>query len=128
MPQGHRLAGRERVQMEDLAGEPFVTTRPGYWPRELTDRLFAAAGLQPEYVCESDEPGATGYLISAGLGVGLVPAYSRSTSAHLPGAWMSLDVPDSHRVLTLVRRADTYFSAAAQRLTDFAGEYFRSLQ
>ena len=127
VPQGHRLAGRERVRLEEVAGEPFVTTRPGYWPRELTDRLFAAAGLQPEYVCESDEPGATGYLISAGLGVGLVPAFSRSASTYLPGAWMHLDVPDCHRVLTLVWRADTYFSAAAQRLTDFASDYFRRL-
>lgn len=127
VPQGHRLAGRKRVRLEEVAGEPFVTTRPGYWPRELTDRLFAEAGLQPDYVCESDEPGATGYLISAGLGVGLVPAYSRGVGAHLPGAWMHLDVPDCHRVLTLVWRADTYFSAAAQRLTDFASHYFRHL-
>jgi DNA-binding transcriptional LysR family regulator len=127
VPERHRLAGRERVRLEEVAGEPFVTTRPGYWPRELTDRLFAEAGLRPEYVCESDEPGATGYLISAGLGVGLVPAFARSTSAHLPGAWMRLDVPDCHRVLTMVWRADAYFSAAAQRLTDFASDYFRRL-
>lgn len=127
VPPGHRLAGRECVRPEELAGEPFVTTRPGYWPRELTDQMFAAAGLQPVYVCESDEPGATGYLISAGLGVGLVPAYSLSTSAYLPGSWVRLDVPDCYRVLTLVWRADTYFSAAAQRLTDFASEYFRRL-
>lgn len=127
VPQGHRLAGRERVRLDDIAGEPFVTTRPGYWPRELTDRLFAAAGRQPEYVCESDEPGATGYLISAGLGVGLVPEYSLRAAGQVPGSWLRLDVPDCHRVLTLVWRADTYLSAAARRLTDFASEYFQRL-
>jgi DNA-binding transcriptional LysR family regulator len=125
LPPGHRLTGRERVRLEDLVDEPFVTTRPGYWQRELTDRLFAAAGLRPEYVCESDEPGATGYLISAGLGIGLVPAQALSAATHVPGSWVHLDVPDCHRVLTLVWRADTYFSAAAQRLADFASEYFR---
>jgi DNA-binding transcriptional LysR family regulator len=124
LPPGHPLTGRERVRLEDLADEPFVTTRPGYWPRELTDRLFAAAGLLPKYVCESDEPGATGYLISAGLGVGLVPAFSLRAANQVPGSWLHLDVPDCHRVLTLVWRADTYFSAAAQRLADFASEYF----
>lgn len=127
VPPGHRLAGRKRVRLEDIAGEQFVTTRPGYWPRELTDRLFAAAGLRPEYVCESDEPGATGALIGAGLGVGLVPEFSRRASAHAPVAWLHLDVPDCHRRLSLVWRADTYFSAAAQRLTDFASDYFHRL-
>jgi DNA-binding transcriptional LysR family regulator len=127
LPPGHRLTGRERVRLEEVAGEPFVTTRPGYWPRELTDRLFAAAGLRPEYVCESDEPGATGYLISAGLGVGFVPEYASRATTGLPGSWTQLDVPDCHRVLTLVWRADTYFSAAAQRLADFASDYFAGL-
>ncbi|SEF26679.1 DNA-binding transcriptional regulator, LysR family [Amycolatopsis pretoriensis] len=123
VPVGHRLAGRERVRIADLAGEPFVTTRPGYWPRELADRLFAAAGLRPEYTCESDEPGATGDLIGAGLGIGLVPAYSRGVT-HIPGVWLHVDAPDCHRTLNLVWRADAYLSVAAQRLSDFAAEYF----
>lgn len=127
VPPGHRLAGRERVRLEDIAGEQFVTTRPGYWPRELSDRLFAAAGLRPKYTCESDEPGATGDLISAGLGVGLVPGFSRRAATHAPVAWLHLDVPDCYRSLTLVWRADTYFSAAARRLTDFASDYFHRL-
>ncbi|WP_020669124.1 LysR family transcriptional regulator [Amycolatopsis nigrescens] len=127
VPPGHHLAGRERVRPEDLAGEPFVTTRPGYWPRELADRLFAAAGLQPDYTCESDEPGVTGDLIGAGLGVGLVPALSRHSALHTPVSWMRLDAPDCYRSLTLVWRADTYSSVAAQRLTEFAGEYFHRL-
>jgi DNA-binding transcriptional LysR family regulator len=128
VPPGHRLAGRERVRLEDLAGEQFVTTRPGYWPRELADRLFAAAGLRPpEYSCESDEPGATGDLISAGLGVGLIPGYARRVATHTPGSWLHLDAPDCYRSLSLVWRADTYFSVAAQRLADFASDYFDRL-
>ncbi|MFJ7212592.1 LysR family transcriptional regulator [Amycolatopsis sp. NPDC098790] len=123
VPVGHRLAGRKRVRIADLAGEPFVTTRPGYWPRELADRLFAAAGLRPEYTCESDEPGATGDLIGAGLGIGLVPAYSRSAT-HIPGVWLHVDAPGCHRTLNLVWRADAYLSVAAERLSGFAAEYF----
>lgn len=124
VPPEHRLAGRDRVRLEEVAGEPFVTTRPGYWPRELADRLFAAAGLRPEYTCESDEPGATGALIGAGLGIGLVPGMSRHAASHAPVAWLQLDVPDCHRILTVVWRSDTYLSAAARRLIDFAGAYY----
>lgn len=127
VPATHPLAGRERARLEDIAGEPFVTTRPGYWPRELADRLFTEAGIATNYSCESDEPGSTGELISAGLGVGLVPAYSRRAMAHMPGAWLHLDAPGCYRRLSLVWRSDTYFSVAAQKLTEFAGEYFRRL-
>jgi DNA-binding transcriptional LysR family regulator len=125
VPPWHRLAGQERVRLEDIAGEQFVTTRPGYWPRELADRLFAAAGLQPSYTCEGDEPGSTGDLIGAGLGVGLLPEVCRRVTTHVPVALLHLDVPDCHRSLTLVWRADTYVSAAAQRLTAFARDYFQ---
>ncbi|MEU6153541.1 LysR substrate-binding domain-containing protein [Actinosynnema sp. NPDC047251] len=127
VPPGHRLAERGRVRLADVAGEPFVTTRPGYWPRELADRVFAAAGLHPDYTCETDEPGATGELIVAGLGVGLVPEFSRRPEAHARGVWLHLDAPDCYRSLTLVWRADAYFSVAAQRLSDFAREHFRNL-
>ncbi|MBN6033659.1 LysR family transcriptional regulator [Amycolatopsis sp. 195334CR] len=124
VPPGHRLDGRDRAGMAELAGEPFVTTRPGYWPRALADRLFAEAGVDPLYTCESDEPGATGELISSGLGIGLVPGMSRRVATHMPGSFLRLDVPDCHRVLTVAWRGDTYSSAAAQRLTEFAVGYF----
>jgi DNA-binding transcriptional LysR family regulator len=127
VPLGHRLAGQKRVRLEDIADEPFVTTRPGYWPRELADRLFAAAGLRPKYTCESDEPGATGDLIGAGLGIGLVPGFSRRVATAARGAWLYLDAPDCYRSLTLVWRADAYFSTAAQRLSDFARDYFHRM-
>ncbi|AXB44472.1 LysR family transcriptional regulator [Amycolatopsis albispora] len=124
VPPGHRLAGRESVPMDELVGEPFVTTRPGYWPRELADRLFAAAGLRPEYTCECDEPGATGDLIGSGLGIGLVPGMSRRVATHSPVVYARLATPDCYRSLTAVWRGDAYSSAAARRLTEFAGEYF----
>ena len=38
VPPSHRLAGRTRATVGELTGEPFVTTRRGYWQRALTDR------------------------------------------------------------------------------------------
>lgn len=126
VPPGHRLAGRERVGLAEIAGEPFVTTRPGHWPRTLLDRLFAG-GPAPEIVCEGDEPGATGDLIGAGLGIGLVPAFSRRAPTRLPVAWVQLDAPGCERVLTLVWREDAYLSRAAQRFAELAVSWFREL-
>lgn len=126
VPPGHRLAGRDRVTLGEIAREPFVTTRPGHWPRALLDRLFAD-GARPDIVCETDEPGSTGDLIGAGLGVGLVPAFSARAPNRAPGAWLHLDAPGCERVLTLVWREDAYLALAAQRLAELAVSWFRNL-
>jgi DNA-binding transcriptional LysR family regulator len=122
VPPAHPLARRKRVKVSELAGEPFVTTRPGYWQRALTDRLFARAGVQPHITCEGDEPAAVRPMISAGLGIGLLPTVSRQTTDHPPVAWLHVDAPDCRRVLRLVWREDAYLSAAAQRFRDLAAE------
>ncbi|MFB7511544.1 LysR family transcriptional regulator [Streptomyces broussonetiae] len=121
VPLGHRLDGRERVAIRELVDEPFVTTRPGNWQRTLLDRLFAAEGLTPTLSCEGDEPGATQDMISAGLGIGLIPAMSRrlGTQSLVPVGWVRVDAPDCSRTLSLVWSRDTYLSEAALRFREF---------
>ena len=106
------LAGRDVVGIDELVDEPWITARDGHWIRRLLDRLFAARGLTPRIVCESDEPSAIAGLISAGLGVGLVPAFARSTAPSMPGAWLAVDSPECRRAVTLYWGADSRLSSA----------------
>ncbi|MFC8670418.1 LysR family transcriptional regulator [Streptomyces sp. NPDC057199] len=122
VPPTHPLANERRVSIDALAGEPIITTRPGYWHRELTDRLFAAEGLTPIIVMEGDELSAVQPLISAGLGIGLIPAMSRA-GTYPTVALLSLTSPDSCRTLRLVWRKDAYLSAAARRFRDFVVQH-----
>ncbi|MGW3182979.1 LysR family transcriptional regulator [Kitasatospora sp. NPDC001119] len=115
---GHPLAGRTAVGVDDLADQPFIAARPGHWQRRLLERLFAARGLEPRIVCESDEAGAIAELISAGLGIGLVPALSRRTATRLPLVWVGVDDPDCRRSLTLFWASDTRLPAGAIRLRE----------
>ncbi|ALG08547.1 LysR family transcriptional regulator [Kibdelosporangium phytohabitans] len=122
VPATHPFAAGDRVGVADLAGEPFVTSRAGYWPRALLERIFAGTGSRPVIACECDELGTSADLISAGLGVGLVPEMSRGapTPTQGPVVWVELDAPGCERVLSLVWRADTYLPAAAQKLRELA--------
>ncbi|MFB4278718.1 LysR substrate-binding domain-containing protein [Nonomuraea sp. MTCD27] len=113
-PLDHPLAGRASVSIDELAGQPFVTARKGHWIRRLLDRLFAARGLTPKIVCESDEHSAIADLISAGLGIGLVPGFARRSATRTPGAWIAVDSPDCRRTVTLCWGADSHLSAAAR--------------
>lgn len=116
VPLGHPLAERESVTVDDLAGEPMITAREGHWVRGLLDRLFAARGLTPRIVCETDEASAIAALIAAGLGLGLVPGFARHFARDVPGVWLPVDSPDCRRVVTLYRSADAVPSMAARLL------------
>lgn len=126
VPPAHPLAARSRVDVAALADEPLIATRPGYWQRTLTEDLFARAGLRPRIAWESNEPGATQDLISAGLGIGLVPAMSCTADSRAPVTWLHIDEPDCTRTLTVVWRTDAYLSTAARRLRDLAVRHFPS--
>ncbi|MGW3495219.1 LysR substrate-binding domain-containing protein [Streptomyces sp. NPDC001020] len=95
-----------------------MTTHQGHWQRRLLERLFAGRGLVPRIVCEGDEPGAIQVLISAGLGIGLNPAFARRIAEHVPIAWVDIDSPDCRRTLTLVRSASGHLSAGARLMRD----------
>ncbi|MEU4605550.1 LysR family transcriptional regulator substrate-binding protein [Kribbella sp. NPDC023972] len=114
MPLDHPLAGRTSVSIDELADQPFVTSRSGHWGRRLLDRLFAARGLTPRIVCESDEHSAIADLISAGLGIGLVPGFARRSVTRAPIAWIAVDSADCRRTVTLYWGSDSHLSPAAR--------------
>lgn len=73
VPPGHRLARRRRVRLADVAGETFILLRPGYALRETTEALCAEAGFAPRIGFEGDEVETLRGLVTAGLGVSLLP-------------------------------------------------------
>ncbi|WP_410632457.1 LysR family transcriptional regulator [Amycolatopsis sp. cmx-4-83] len=73
VPPHHRLAGRHRVRLADVADETFILLRPGYALRETTERLCAEAGFAPRIGFEGDEVETLRGLVTAGLGVSVLP-------------------------------------------------------
>ncbi|MDR6556094.1 DNA-binding transcriptional LysR family regulator [Arthrobacter pascens] len=69
----HRIAGRRSAALADIKGEPFVALGPGYGMRSLTDALFREAGFRPRIAFESQDSHTVRGLVSAGLGVSILP-------------------------------------------------------
>jgi len=72
LPQGHPLAKKERVTLEDIAAEPLVTYHPSFTGRTRIDSAFAQKKLQPRIALEAIDSDVIKTYVRLGLGIGIV--------------------------------------------------------
>lgn len=71
---GHRLASRKRVDLAELADEPFIASPPSYHLRRILDSSCARIGFAPRVSFEITEFETIRALVAHGLGVAALPA------------------------------------------------------
>lgn len=108
----HRLSGRTRVTLGELAGEAFVTIPRGSGYRDLTDQLLAAAGIVASISFESTDLATIEGLVGAGLGVALLPAALAGQSGTIG---IELDTEDARRTIGVLWRSDRTLTPPARR-------------
>jgi DNA-binding transcriptional LysR family regulator len=72
----HRLAGRSRVTLAQLAAEPFIVREPGSGTRDTADEALRAAGLSIRPVMELASNGAIKRAVAQDLGVSILSRYA----------------------------------------------------
>ncbi|MCX0275183.1 LysR substrate-binding domain-containing protein [Nocardia zapadnayensis] len=122
----HRLAGRSRVALEELADEEFIDFPSGYGNRAVTDRAFTRAGLRRHVTIEIAAIGAGADFVRHRMGVALLP---RGSTGHdidlvsLPVTGADLDWPislatPSNRAPSAAARAPSAAARAFEHLVD----------
>jgi LysR family transcriptional activator of glutamate synthase operon len=106
LPATHPLVGRPRasagsdgsgrlgIRLAEVAREPFIGLRPTSALRKLGDDLCAAAGFRPAVVFEGDDLSNVRGLVTAGLGVAIVPAPRAGSPVAGPGPLLYLPILD----------------------------------
>ncbi len=72
----HRLAGRSRVTLAQLAAEPFIGREPGSGTRDTAEEVFRAAGLSVKPVMELASNGAIKRAVAQDLGVSILSRFA----------------------------------------------------
>ncbi|MDB5856907.1 MAG: cysB [Ramlibacter sp.] len=72
LPQGHPLAKKERITLEDIAAEPLVTYHPSFTGRTRIDTAFAQRKLKPTIALEAIDSDVIKTYVRLGLGIGIV--------------------------------------------------------
>jgi DNA-binding transcriptional LysR family regulator len=87
VPEGHRLARRDTVDLADLDGEPLILPRRGTAAgrfRSLVEHLCAQAGFAPRVAYELEDLPAVQAFVAAGIAV--VPMHGLTLATMPPGA------------------------------------------
>jgi DNA-binding transcriptional LysR family regulator len=127
LPQRHKLAGKPRLPLSALAGEPFVLygNPPG---DSLSGGIFvacAAAGFTPKAVQYSQSVHTTLGLVAGGLGVALVPG-PVSTARRRGVVFRPLAPPVPITEVVLVYHRDENSPAAVEFLSFVRGMLARN--
>jgi DNA-binding transcriptional LysR family regulator len=112
----HRFATRDSVTLADLAGEPIAETPPGWGTRIISERAFAAAGLERTPAFEINDIQTILDLVRNDLAVTLLPAafvLSDDSLAAVPvrGSAMTFEI-------ALARPSGRRLGAAAEALAE----------
>jgi LysR family transcriptional regulator, transcription activator of glutamate synthase operon len=122
---GHRFASRSSVRWSDLADEDFVSFGPGSTIRELVAVAAREVGVRMRAPIEAANLGTVRALVSAGLGVAVLPQEAFA----LPGPPLRavrLTAPGLVRIVALARNTVRYESPAAKTFSEFLRRGLRS--
>jgi DNA-binding transcriptional LysR family regulator len=126
LPGGHRLAGRQRLRLQDLRDEAWIqTSRESACARHVVMSCLAA-GFEPNVSFESDDYQTVQGLVAAGVGVALIPELAlsgvrqdiaiRTLSPRPPGREVTAAAPIGMRRMPAA-------TAMLSILQDVAGRY-----
>jgi LysR family transcriptional regulator, transcription activator of glutamate synthase operon len=118
VPLGHRLAGRRRIRLAEVADEPFVALAVTSEFRELSDRLCRDAGFSPAVAFEADDVATVRALVGSGLGVAILPALHQSAAPGAP-ATLAIAAEDATRPVGLAWIAGRQLPALAEVFRDW---------
>jgi len=127
-PPDHRLAGRRRIPLAELAEEPFIVREIGSGTRAAVERFLATHRLERPQSLEMNSSEAIKQAVRAGLGLGVVSMHTLEMELALKRLTV-LDVEDFPimRHWRLVYRKDRHFSPVSKAFHDYVLENAGSL-
>ncbi|MBB6736002.1 LysR family transcriptional regulator [Cohnella zeiphila] len=122
----HKLAGRKRIELAELADEPFLLFNDHFALHELIPRECRAAGFEPHVAFESSQWDFLVESAAAGLGVTLLPETICRSIDPAKARTAELVHPIIPWRPAMAWRRDGYISLAAREWIRFARAAFES--
>lgn len=127
LPIIHPLADKKALKLSQLRDDAFVLFPTGYILREITMNACQQQGFQPNVAFEGEDIDAIKGLVSAGLGVTLIPEITLIDS--LPRQTVKIPVidPQVTRTVGVIIPTDREMLPTAKLFHEFLNEFFTML-
>ncbi|WP_017755393.1 LysR family transcriptional regulator [Calidifontibacillus oryziterrae] len=118
----HSLAAYDEVDLQVIESEPFISFKEGYGLRTIIQNICLEAGLQPDIVFEGEDIGTVSGLVSAKLGVSLVPDIPVLNKNNVK--LIRVKNPICKREIGIARLKDSYVSPVTQQFIEYVKGLF----
>ena len=128
-PASHWLAGpgasaEPAIALKAVAGEPFILPKSTCGMSRVIAQAFTEAGFQPRVRLETSQVEAVCEMVSAGLGIGLMPAMAMHRE--YPNLrWRRVKKPVPRRTIALAWSSDHSLAPAAAAFIQIVREFAR---
>ncbi len=127
LPASHPLAHKLKVNLSELREDAFVLFPKGYILRDLIVNACGQHGFQPQVSFEGEDIDAIKGLVSAGLGVTLIPEITLVDSLPRLTVKIPITEPNVTRTVGVIISADRELLPAEKLFYEFLSEFFSRL-
>lgn len=128
IPSQHPLADAKSISLSDLRTDPFVLFPNGYILRKLAVEACREAGFEPEITSEGEDMDALKGLVSAGIGVSLLPESTFYDSVPRFTVKVPILAPKAVRTVGVIIPKHRELPPAERNFYQFLIEFFNRLE
>lgn len=128
IPDDHPLAERDRILLSDLQNDSFVLFPEGYVLRDIAMDACKQAGFTPRISSEGNDLDAIKGLVSAGMGVTLLPESTFYSSTPRFTVKLPIEVPEVRRTVGIITPRHRELAPSEKVFHQFVKDFFARLQ
>ncbi|MBA2876044.1 LysR family transcriptional regulator [Thermaerobacillus caldiproteolyticus] len=128
LPSNHPLATRQSLVLNELRNEPFVTFPDGYILHKIVLDACHQAGFAPIISSEGEDLDAIKGLVSAGIGVTLLPESAFYETAPRFAVKIPIEIPHVKRNVGIILSNHHELSPSVKVFYEFVKEFFSVLE
>ncbi|MFF2447357.1 LysR family transcriptional regulator [Neobacillus sp. NPDC058068] len=127
MPHTHPLAGNRIITLSELRDDSFVLFPNGFVLRDIIVNACSQLGFQPKVSFEGQDIDAIKGLVSAGLGVTLIPEITLIDSLPRSTVKIPITEPNVSRTVGVIIPSERELLPTEKLFYEFLGEFFSIL-
>ena len=127
LPQAHPLANKRLLTLNELRDDSFVLFPNGFILREIIVNACSQLGFEPQVSFEGEDIDAIKGLVSAGLGVTLIPEITLIDSIPRSTVKIPITEPNVSRTVGVIIPSERELLPTEKLFCEFLGEFFSIL-